>query len=630
VSLLGRLEDLSLTDIIQIVFLSRRTGVLEIVDDHGRHTVLFRHGLIVNASAPEHGDLVSYLEQKELISPQHSKTLRQMEDSGIAAGTAAVEMNLTTPDDLAAAIRSRILDVVTPLLQSREGEFNFILSDAMQPIDIEYEPDMVFKDGGFPPQKIVGSGEGEKIKPLRGLEDSLKAGKALLRGAVSEAAPSSLDLGLAQPAVAPSARAAESIPPVEAEPELSAPASEAAAGSSAEAPAAPAGETGNVVPFPQPSEAGSTPASEHPSPEGEATPSASRAKEGRFKVAGGLFEIESPEAQFRNVVLFERNPLVRVAAKRAFAKKNVKISQYGSLEDVRTAISEMFRSNSFFVTFLELTGDDAPVRLLEQLKRKNPRLPVVVIDTEADLRRRHDLLRVGADLYLTKPAPARLLPGLAEEELALFADELVLFAERAFQQWEQLTGGYGAEAGKRFYEMASRDSLERSFNVLKQLINELSDPNDIGEVSATILRLSSQYLDRGALFVARESEFAGLGGFGITNGGEEMDARVKRTRIPRGLPSILSDVAASGTAHRGKMKRTAVNVDLINRLGGLMPTEVVALPILHANRTIGILYGDNAEHRGPIDSVTGLEIFLSQAGYAFGNAVFASERAGRS
>jgi hypothetical protein len=51
---------------------------------------------------------------------------------------------------------------------------------------------------------------------------------------------------------------------------------------------------------------------------------------------------------------------------------------------------------------------------------------------------------------------------------------------------------------------------------------------------------------------------------------------------------------------------------------------------MHANRTIGILYGDNAEHRAPIDSMTGLEIFLSQAGYAFSNAVFAAERgAGR-
>ena len=60
-SLLGRLEDLSLTDIVQIVYLSRRTGVLEIVDDRGRHTVLFRQGLVVNASSPEHPDLLTYL-----------------------------------------------------------------------------------------------------------------------------------------------------------------------------------------------------------------------------------------------------------------------------------------------------------------------------------------------------------------------------------------------------------------------------------------------------------------------------------------------------------------------------------------------------------------------------------------
>ena len=49
-SLLGRLEDLSLTDIVQIVYLSRRTGVLEIINDAGRHTVMFRQGLVVNAA----------------------------------------------------------------------------------------------------------------------------------------------------------------------------------------------------------------------------------------------------------------------------------------------------------------------------------------------------------------------------------------------------------------------------------------------------------------------------------------------------------------------------------------------------------------------------------------------------
>jgi CheY-like chemotaxis protein len=616
VSLLGRLEDLSLTDIVQIVYLSRRTGVLEIVDEHGRHTVLFRQGLVVNASSPEHPDLASYLSAKGLVPEAAVPGLRQLEEKGIPYGTAAIDMNLMTAADLATAVHERIVSVVAPLLQSREGEFNFILSDHVGPLDVEYDADAIFKEGGFAPQKIVGAADGEKLKPLRGLEESMKVGKALLRGASSTEAPApSLDLGLGQPKP----------------PELYAVVED------------------NVLPFPTPEERDDAtfapvpddepfpdvapapelkpvPEPEEPKPRPVPAEPSALSRSTQFKVAGGLIEIESPDATYRNVVLFERNPLIRVAARRAFGRNGVKIAQFGSLDDARTAIGDYIRANTFFVTFLELNAD-AEV-LMQQLKRKNPRLPVVVIDAEADLRRRHDLLRKGADLYLTKPSAARLQPGLAEEELSLFADELVLFAERAFQQWEQFTGGLDPDAGKRFYETAEKESVDRSFGILKQLINELSNPNDIGEVSATILRLSAEYLDRGALFIAGADMFTGVAGFGPTDGGD-MTKRIKSLRLPRAVPSILNDVASSGEAHRGKMRRTPANVELINALGSLLPSEVVALPIMHAKRTIGILYGDNAAHRAPIDAMTGLEIFLSQAGYAFGNAVFAAEKAGR-
>jgi len=507
-------------------------------------------------------------------------------------------MNIVTAADLATAIHERVVGVVAPLLQSREGEFNFILSDHVGPIDVEYDVDVIVKEGGFPPQKIVGSADGEKLKPLRGLEESLKVGKALLRSAAPDTPPPTLDLGLGQAK----------------EPELMLVPDD------------------NVLPFPTPEEREEQtftpvpddepfPAVEEKAPEPAPQPAPKpRTSSGQFKVAGGLIEVESPDATYRNAVLFEHSPMIRVAARRAFGRNHVKIAQFGTIDDARVAIGDYIRANTFFVTFLELT-EQSDV-LLQQLKRKNPRLPVVIIDAEADLRRRHDLLQRGADLYLTKPSPARLQPGLAEEELSLFADELVLFAERAFQQWERSTGGL-ADAGRRFYETAEKENVDRSFNLLKQLINELSNPNDIGEVSATILRLSAEYLDRGALFIAGDSEFTGISGFGAA----DMPKRVKSLHIPRTEPSILGDVAASGEAHRGKMRRTAANVQLIDQLGGLLPTEVVALPIMHARRTIGILYGDNAAHRAPIDTMTGLEIFLSQAGYAFGNAVFAAEKA---
>ena len=575
-SLLGRLEDLSLTDIIQIVFLSRRTGILEIVDGEGRHTVLFRNGLIVNASAPKHPDLVAWLRQRGLISSEAVGMIRKMEDSGIPCGTVAVEMNLISPEGLAAAVKDRITTVVTPLLLSREGEFNFLLAETMKPVDIEYDAEATFKEGGFAPQQILGAADGEKLKPLQSLEDSLKAGKALIRTASEVPVPSlELPLGKQEPVPEP--------------PE-------------------PSGE-----PLPEPAP---------PPPQERKAPAA-----GQFKVAGGLFEVESPDAAFRNVVLFERNPMIRVATKRAFGKTGVKIAQFGSIDEARSAIIELFRSTSFFVSFLEYTDDYASIRLLQQIKRRNARLPVVVLDQAADLRRRHDLMRAGADLYLTKPTAQQLAPGAAEEELSLFADELVVFAERAFAQWEMATGG-GPDAGRRFYEQADRESVDRSFDLLKQLINEVSNPDDIDQVASTILRLASQYLDRGALFVVRDGEFSGIGGFGVTGGTDDMSERVKKLRIPRTESSILFDVANTAEPHRGKMRRTPANVTLVDGLGGLLPTAVVAFPIMHLERPIGILYGDNAEHRAPIDSLTGLEIFLSQAGYAFGKAAAASGRGG--
>lgn len=512
-SLLGRLEDLSLADIIQIVYLSRRTGMLEVQDASGEHSLSFRNGLLVEAASPGSPDLKSWLATRGVF------------------GTSDVGS-----DVLAEAVRTRIVEIVTPLLESQEGEFRFVLADDTPSLKLDYDPEVLFREGGLPPQKVLGTTD----RPLRGLEESLKAGKALVR----------------------------SMPPPGPE---------------------------NVLPFPSASAIAD-----------ETLPLNTR-RDSSFRVAGGLIEVDSPEARMRNVVLYERDPLIRVAAKRAFAKRDITIAQFGVLDDVRRAVNEWVRLNSYFVTVLEVA--DGAAALLRDIKRRNMRLPVAMIDSSADLQRRHDLLRAGADFYLTKPA------GTGEAELHLFADELILFAERAFDQWAQLSSHWGADAGKRFYENAERERSDRGYDLLKQFITELSNPDDIGAIAATILRLAGEYLDRAALFVVSDDIFRSVG-------------HVASIRIDRRAPSILSDVEGSGEVRRGKMKRTPANEQLIAALGGSLPTEVVALPIVHNGRTLGILYGDNATHRAPIESLSGLEVFLSQAGNAFGNAVAAAPRAG--
>jgi len=515
-SLLGRLEDLSLSDIIQIVHLARRSGVLEVMTPSGRNTILFRNGLVVNAASPESQDLMSWLVSRGLFKGEQESIVRDLMAQGMPAGSAILQAAILTKERLRDAIRDRIIDTIAPLMQSRAGEFNFLISDDVDIAHIEYDPDFVMTDGGFTPASVL-KFEGEKLKPLGDFEAPAKGGKG-------------------------------------------------------------------------PSKA-------------------------QFRVAGGLIQIESPASAYRNVVLFDRDAMIRVAAKRVFNEKQMKIAQFGTIEHTRGAIAEFFRSTAFFITFLEVTDDSTA--LMQFIKRKNGRLPVVMVDADMDLGRRDTLLQAGANLYLTRPS--RMRSNVTDEELSLFVEELALFAERAFAEWED-TIGIDTAAGRRFYKEAQDERSERSFQLLKQLINEISDPSDIQEIASTILRLSAEYLDRAVVFLVGPEEFTGIAGFGITDGDDTMTDRARKLRVPRDEPSILSEVMESGEAQRGKMRRTPANQELVTRLGDRKPTEVVALPIMHGERTIGILYGDNAEHRAPIDDINGLEIFLSQAGSAFQSA----------
>ena len=516
-SLLGRLEDLSLSDIIQIVYLARRSGVLEVMTPAGRNTILFRNGLVVNAGSAEAPDLLSWFAGRGLFSGDQESVVHEMVVEGMPAGSAILQAGILTKEQLRGAIRDRIIDTIAPLMQSRGGEFNFLISDTVDIAHIEYDPEFVVDDGGFTPPSIL-KFEGEKLKPLKDLELPAKT-----------------------------------------------------------APRGPA--------------------------------------KAQFRVAGGLFQIESPAAAYRNVVLFDSDAVIRVAAKRIFNDKQMKIAQFGTLDATRAAIAEFFRSTAFFITFLEVTGDS--LALMQFIKRTNARLPVVMIDADMDLGRRDTLLQAGANLYLTRPS--RMRSNATDEDLSLFVEELALFAERSFAEWED-TIGIDTAAGRRFYKEAQEEKSARSFSLLKQLINEISDPSDIREIASTILRFAAEYLDRGIVFVVGPDDFTGVGGFGITDGDDTMTDRARKLRVPRDAPSILADVMDSGEIQRGKMRRTAANQELVTRLGDRKPTEVVALPIMHGERTIGILYGDNAEHRAPIDDISGLEIFLSQAGSAFQSA----------
>jgi len=568
--MLGSLEDLSLSDIFQIIFLSRRTGVLEVNDQLGRSTLMFLEGLIVGGSSPAEPDLITYL-QNAYLGEDALPFLRMKEAQGVAAGSAVLELGLMTPEELRKIVIDRVRAVVKPILASREGQFNFILADSMSAHDLEYEPDQIFPSGGVTPQEVTA--EGEKLKPFGVLGDKVRAARQ--------------------------AREAKSEPR---EPESEAP------GAASEEPAE--SEAGKVAPL-------------SPSP-GETEEALLRQQEKQFRVGTASSQASGPLLdKERRIVVIEPDPLIRVAIRRSFGKKGVTTLQFGGLEEAQTSVQELIQQNRFFVTVVDSEPADRSLAAVHFVKRANRRLTVAVIHQELDAATRRRFTDAGADVFVRKPAPEILRSPAAAGELEKLCSGLFELTETAYRSWEQMSQSLGSEEerGAQFYEISQREKAGRSFGMLKQLITELSEPGDVQQITQTILRLAGEYVDRAVLFAVDSRGFAPLDAVSSSAESASLAERARRIQIGRGQPSVLRDVAETGRPHRGKLRREPANEHLISSLGGLLPTETVVLPVMNEEEVVGVLYGDNAENRTPIGNTAGLEIFLSQAGFALQNAL---------
>lgn len=156
----------------------------------------------------------------------------------------------------------------------------------------------------------------------------------------------------------------------------------------------------------------------------------------------------------------------------------------------------------------------------------------------------------------------------------------------------------------------------RGFASLKSIMRELRQRpmTFTGEISLMLLRYMAEVVDRGVLFARRGEILAGMGQFGIEIEGVSADQRVRELRIDLRQPSSLADVVQSGHPFRGRLSRTPVSSELIQRLGGLAPREVVILPILVESEVVAVVYGDNLPRETPIGPMEGLELLMIEAG----------------
>jgi hypothetical protein len=176
-------------------------------------------------------------------------------------------------------------------------------------------------------------------------------------------------------------------------------------------------------------------------------------------------------------------------------------------------------------------------------------------------------------------------------------------------------------AREEFKARIEKEEPRKEFTNLKSMFDELRFPTATAEVTLLILRYASEVVNRAVLFMVKKDEVRGLGQFGMELTGRSADQVVRSIKLPLNKPSLFLSVIESRTSFLGPLENNEMNKYLMNELGGVMPDQVMAIPLLVDNKIALIVYGDNVPERRQIKGVETLEIFMNQAGMALEKAL---------
>lgn len=162
-SLVGNLEDLGLGEILQIVSLSRKTGVLSLSSRGREGTVIFRQGQVVRASSTTYQQsLGEVLIQKGVIDLavlRKALALQQEEGFRDRLGVLLIKNFGVSREIIEEVVRAQIENVVFTLFAWIEGSFEFAVQEHIETVDgTRMDPLQFMLDQGLNPQFLAMEG----------------------------------------------------------------------------------------------------------------------------------------------------------------------------------------------------------------------------------------------------------------------------------------------------------------------------------------------------------------------------------------------------------------------------------------------------------------------------------------
>jgi len=143
-ALVGTIKDFGLADILQLVGLQRKTGLLTLEHDSDMVTVKFLEGAVVGADTSSRNleDLLGsvLVRTGRITQAQLRQTLQIQKTTMQRLGYILVKQNFISSADLEEALRIQVTQIVYRLFRWREGKYQFAPMDHMEYDNEHFQP----------------------------------------------------------------------------------------------------------------------------------------------------------------------------------------------------------------------------------------------------------------------------------------------------------------------------------------------------------------------------------------------------------------------------------------------------------------------------------------------------------
>lgn len=138
----GTLRDFSFADILQLISLQRKTGVLTLKDAGNLVTISFLEGSIVGSSSlnqhPEDRIGLILLKRGQVTEAELEAALKRQEETLQRLGKILIEFDTVDTDTVRLALSQQILQIIYRVFRWNDGEYHF-----SQETDIDYDRELM-------------------------------------------------------------------------------------------------------------------------------------------------------------------------------------------------------------------------------------------------------------------------------------------------------------------------------------------------------------------------------------------------------------------------------------------------------------------------------------------------------